>query len=110
MCSGVGKSGSPAPKPITGRPAAFRALALASTARVADSEIAPTRAETRRSVGGVAALMAPIVSDRKPPRHRGFTYWSDRTARRTVDGAGPGGRLNKRPDPAAGLGDLPSAT
>jgi len=32
---GVGKSGSPAPKPITGSPAAFIALALASTASVA---------------------------------------------------------------------------
>lgn len=38
---------------------ALRALALASTARVADSEIAPMRAETRRSEGGVAALMPP---------------------------------------------------
>src|SRR5215813_15259814 len=46
MCSGVGKSGSPAPKPITGRPAAFSALAFASTARVADSAIAPIRADT----------------------------------------------------------------
>src|SRR4051812_30684473 len=47
MYAGVGKSGSPAPKPMTGRPAALRALALASTARVADSAIEPTRAETR---------------------------------------------------------------
>src|SRR5699024_6371578 len=47
------KSGSPAPKPITGRPSAFMALALASTARVADSEMALMRAETRgRSVMG----------------------------------------------------------
>jgi hypothetical protein len=30
---------------MTGRPAAFRALAFASTARVADSEMAATRAE-----------------------------------------------------------------
>ena len=37
MCSGVGKSGSPAPKPMTFSPCAFSALALASTARVADS-------------------------------------------------------------------------
>src|SRR6202167_5098836 len=46
MYPGVGKSGSPAPKPMTGLPAAFSALALASTASVADSEIAETRAET----------------------------------------------------------------
>jgi hypothetical protein len=31
---------------MTGRPAAFRALALASTARVADSVMAEMRAET----------------------------------------------------------------
>ena len=31
---------------MTGRPAAFNALALASTAKVADSAIAPIRAET----------------------------------------------------------------
>src|SRR5579859_3036066 len=49
MYPGVGKSGSPAPKPITGRPAALSALALASTASVADSVIAPTRREMRRA-------------------------------------------------------------
>jgi hypothetical protein len=38
--SGVGKSGSPAPKPITFSPAAFKAFALASTASVADSLMA----------------------------------------------------------------------
>ena len=96
-CSpGVGKSGSPAPKPITGRPAALRALALASTARVADSEIAPTRAETRRSVGGVAALMGPIVPDRKHARHAGFTTEPDcdgRTARSAICVARPLGRF-----------------
>ena len=40
MWSGVGKSGSPAPKPMTGSPAAFSALALASTASVADAAMA----------------------------------------------------------------------
>src|SRR5689334_15225314 len=48
MYDGVGKSGSPAPKPITGRPAALSAFALASTARVADSVMALTRSEIRR--------------------------------------------------------------
>src|SRR5512133_1890173 len=52
MGVGVGKSGSPAPKPITGRPAALSALAFASTARVADSAMAPMRSDTR-------AAMAP---------------------------------------------------
>src|SRR5690606_20527493 len=45
--SGVGKSGSPAPNPITFSPAAWRALALASTASVAEGAIAARRAETR---------------------------------------------------------------
>ena len=40
---------------MTGRPAALRALALASTARVADSVMAAMRAETRRA----GATMAP---------------------------------------------------
>src|ERR1035437_836138 len=47
MWSGVGKSGSPAPKPMTFSPRACRALALASTARVADGDTAAIRAETR---------------------------------------------------------------
>src|SRR5690606_27225192 len=38
------------PKPMTGRPAAFIALALLSTASVADSEIAEIRAEMRGRV------------------------------------------------------------
>ncbi len=50
MCSGVGKSGSPAPKPMTFSPAALRALALASTAKVAEGETAAIRAEIRRPV------------------------------------------------------------
>src|SRR5918994_3820655 len=54
MWSGVGKSGSPAPKPMTGSPAAFRALALASTARVADSAMAATRWEMRGDGNGLA--------------------------------------------------------
>src|SRR3954471_3776580 len=47
IASGVGKSGSPAPKPMTSRPAALSALALASTASVADSLIEPIRVEMR---------------------------------------------------------------
>src|SRR5687768_3703312 len=49
MCSGVGKSGSPAPKPITFSPEAFRAFALASIAKVDDSVIARTLADKRLS-------------------------------------------------------------
>ena len=50
MCAGVGKSGSPAPKPITFSPAAFSALAFAVTARVGDSLMAWMRAD--RDTGG----------------------------------------------------------
>src|SRR5882672_7396352 len=39
MKPGVSKSGSPAPKPTTSTPAFLRALALALTLRVIDSEI-----------------------------------------------------------------------
>src|SRR5271165_887296 len=38
---------------MTGRPAALSALALASTASVADSEIADTRAETLLGMGSI---------------------------------------------------------
>ena len=46
MCAGVEKSGSPAPNPITGLPSAFRALAFALTASVADGAMAQTRRES----------------------------------------------------------------
>src|SRR4051812_15634951 len=59
MADGVGKSGSPAPKPMTGRPAALRAFAFASTASVADSAIPPTRAEMRRSVAAGSGAVGP---------------------------------------------------
>ena len=53
MWAGVGKSGSPAPKPITGSPAAFSALALASTASVADSAMAADAlADASEGAGG----------------------------------------------------------
>jgi hypothetical protein len=43
MCSGVGKSGSPAAKLTTGLPSAFSCLAFASTLSVADSVMEPMR-------------------------------------------------------------------
>ncbi|GIS34252.1 MAG: hypothetical protein Ct9H90mP5_07010 [Acidimicrobiaceae bacterium] len=39
------KSGSPAPKPMTGAPAAFSFFAFDVTAKVADGAMAPTRLE-----------------------------------------------------------------
>src|SRR3954462_1789486 len=63
MYSGVGKAGPPAPKPMTGLPAAFRAFALASTARVADSVIAAIRREMRRCAGGRSDWAAGSVEE-----------------------------------------------
>src|SRR3954469_19838025 len=67
MCSGVGKSGSPAPKPMTSRPAAFIALAVASTASVADGEIDPTRWEIRAPVAGLEAELADVLTGHDSP-------------------------------------------
>jgi hypothetical protein len=60
MWSGVAKSGSPAPKPITFSPLAFSALAFASTARVADSAIAANRVETL--FGSLARVMDAMLT------------------------------------------------
>src|SRR5256885_2009434 len=62
MCSGVGKSGSPAPKPMTSSPASFRALARASMARVADSSMPPMRADTRRWALARLTIRLPRVA------------------------------------------------
>src|SRR5271163_2252917 len=61
MCVGVAKSGSPAPKPMTCSPAALSALALASTASVADGETAAARREIRRSSLWVAEAVVTDV-------------------------------------------------
>src|ERR1039457_981640 len=55
MKPGVGKSGSPAPKPMTGLPAALSALVLLCTASVADSGMAAMRPEMR----GWAEVIGP---------------------------------------------------
>src|ERR1700754_726018 len=70
MYSGVGKSGSPAPNPITGRPAAFSAFALASTANVADSLMALIRAE-------ILEPICPILASGLEAREhaRGVVRW-----------------------------------
>src|SRR5215510_8991259 len=47
IAAGVGKSGSPAPKPTTSSPAARSALYFASTAKVADSAMDDTRTDNR---------------------------------------------------------------
>ena len=63
MWSGVGKSGSPAPKPMTGSPAALSALALASTASVADSAMAATR---RDAAAAMHSRVAPVRPASEP--------------------------------------------
>ncbi|GII58155.1 hypothetical protein Pth03_65440 [Planotetraspora thailandica] len=70
---------------MTGRPAAFIALALASTASVADSEIAEIRAEMRgrvmRTIVPDAPLGFPSVSAIRTHLGGSFelrgTYWFD---------------------------------
>src|SRR4051794_18740676 len=71
MYDGVGKSGSPAPKPMTGRPAALRALAFASTARVADSAMEPIRAEIREVVMSPSFHPGDRCRTLVPPRESG---------------------------------------
>ena len=72
---GVGKSGSPAPKPITGSPAAFSAFALASTASVADSAMDAMRRETREpwvtAPSWHGHLHRTVTPPTRPPRPPG---------------------------------------
>ena len=57
--SGVSKSGSPTPKPTTSLPAALRAFALASTARVGEG--ATLRAQEERA--GFDMAWSPHAKD-----------------------------------------------
>src|SRR5208282_4332839 len=50
MCSGVSKSGSPAPRPMTSRPAALSSRALLVTAMVGDGLMRSSR-EARNDTG-----------------------------------------------------------
>ena len=89
MWAGVGKSGSPAPKPMTGSPAALSALALASTASVADSAMAATRRETRARCGGGHGVLLGSW----PWWHvaaAAAMRWSDRCRRRAPSATWPG--------------------
>src|SRR5215217_3052391 len=90
IACGVGKSGSPAPNPITGRPAARMALALASTASVADSAIAPILAETRGCPVAVIcdAGMTCMVADPCGIRTRQYRGSASASRCRTLAGLG----------------------
>src|SRR5205809_700858 len=70
ICSGVSKSGSPAAKPQTSSPAAWRALAFASTASVGEGDT--LRAQVESGAGGL--LMDKRVDQR--------TAFHERQARR----------------------------
>ena len=59
MGAGVGKSGSPAPKPMTFSPAALSALARASTASVAEG---CERAEQRSRPGARRRFLRGVVT------------------------------------------------
>src|SRR4051794_34704335 len=87
MAAGVGESGSPAPKPATSSPAAWRALALASTASVADSVMASTRREMRLMPPMVARPIAAVPIVLASLRRR-MDGQSD--AKRRADGSGVG--------------------
>src|SRR5688500_1762815 len=67
MCAGVGKSGSPAPKPTTLSPAALSAFALASMAKVADSATAPIRVEIRPMPAMLSHVPDAAVPDIRIP-------------------------------------------
>src|SRR5699024_2030771 len=88
------------PKPITGRPAALSALAVASTARVAEGWIAPTRFEMRPCAeacwsdrGLVAGLLASSVVtppswQSSTPAARATRWWTGRRRRGEVRAGG----------------------
>src|SRR5437763_2131158 len=91
MCAGVAKSGSPAPKPMTGSPLALSALALASTASVADSAMAPMRWEILLT----SAIVAPY--DRAPRGNHGRASASEPNVD-GVRGRSPRSIMTERPD------------
>ena len=59
MLSGVSKSGSPAPSPMTSRPAAFSARALSVTAMVAEGLM---RLSVRKDSKAMARSGTPVLS------------------------------------------------
>src|SRR6187401_3127652 len=56
MCSGVSKSGSPAPKPQTSMPSAFIAFALASIESVREGVNLAARSEISMALGRVSSV------------------------------------------------------
>src|ERR1700704_318638 len=78
MLAGGAKSGSPAPRPMTLRPAAFSARALSVTAIVADGF---TRSSAADRNGIIISLQAGANTSVSPPIHDSFC-WDRRTLKR----------------------------
>src|SRR5213076_1596311 len=66
MLSGVSKSGSPAPSPITSRPACLSARALSVTAMVAEG-LMRFRVSARKAIGNLR-FFRPVGTGRSHPR------------------------------------------
>src|SRR3954451_14729335 len=80
MLAGVSKSGSPAPSPMTLRPAAFRARALSVTAMVADGF---TRSRAADRNGIIISLTRARTHHVSPLIHESFC-WDRRTLKRVT--------------------------
>src|ERR1700722_3089632 len=65
MCSGVSKSGSPAPKPQTSMPSAFMALAFLSMERDSEGVSEVAREESSIGLFVVGLLIADIFFDER---------------------------------------------
>src|SRR5687767_12888463 len=103
MLSGVSKSGSPAPRPMTSRPAAFSSRALLVTAMVGDGLMRSRRSAMKAMIAlrygwwkGGATILADAASRNAEScisglRHRNmYRYNSGRAARREHAERDPG--------------------
>src|ERR1700678_2493604 len=82
---------------MTGRPAAFSALAFASTARVADSEMADTRAD-------ILVVGMPPWCHLGPGAHQLVSLWASPGYRRSPRAARIGGTARVGPPGRIGRG------
>ena len=74
MLSGVSKSGSPAPRPMTSRPAAFSSRALSVTAMVADGLMRDSE-----------SLRRAIRNFRAPQGRKYLKGWAERGKTQSLD-------------------------
>ena len=73
MLSGVSKSGSPAPSPMTSRPAALSARALSVTAMVADGLMRLSKSASKAIFGNLRARKGANVLKADPGRGKAQT-------------------------------------